>query len=63
MLAHGVSRGLVEPCLTPNPTPARAGEGCRRRGEDRITQGLRPGLLYFAPNGAVLASRTKWGIG
>jgi len=51
-IAHGVSRGFVGHSLTPVPSPARAGEGCRRRGEVRPTQGLRPGLLYDAPDGA-----------
>ena len=36
----------------PVPSPARAGEGCRRRGEGPFPQGLRPGLLSFAPTGA-----------
>jgi hypothetical protein len=44
----------VEECsLTSVPSPARAGEGCRRRGEGHPTQGLRPGLLYVAPDGAL----------
>ena len=51
-VAHGVSRGFVRPSLTPVPSPARAGEGCRRRGEGLQTQGSRPGLLYGAPDGA-----------
>jgi hypothetical protein len=37
------------PSLSPYPSPARAGEGCRRRGEGHPSQGLRPGLRYFAP--------------
>jgi hypothetical protein len=36
-LAHGGSRRPGNPSLTPIPSPAPAGEGCRRRGE-----GLRP---------------------
>jgi len=51
-VAHGVSRGIVRPSLTHVPSPARAGEGCRRRGEGRPTQGLCPGLLSGAPDGA-----------
>jgi len=47
-----VSRGFVRPSLTPVPSPARAGEGCRRRGEGRQTQSSLPGLLYGAPDGA-----------
>jgi len=38
-VAHGVSRGFVKPSLSPVPSPAEAGEGCRRRGEGRSTQG------------------------
>ncbi len=30
-VAHGASRGLARPPLSPYPSPARAGEGCRRR--------------------------------
>jgi len=30
--------------MTTQPSPARAGEGCRRRGEGRMTHGLRRGL-------------------
>jgi Protein of unknown function (DUF2950) len=52
-LAHGASRGLKAPSLSPFPSPARAGEGCRKRGEGFRTQGSRPGLRYCAPNGAV----------
>jgi len=37
-----VSRGLSEPSLTPHPSPARAREGCRRRDEGSLPQGLRP---------------------
>src|SRR6516225_9372364 len=47
-LAHGVSRGFEAPSLSPFPSPARAGEGCRRRGEGVRTQGSRPGLRYSA---------------
>ena len=43
---------VSEASLTPVPSLARAGEGCRRRGEGRPTQGSRPGLLSFAPDGA-----------
>ena len=35
IVAHGVSRGSVAATLTPVPSPAPAGEGCRRRGEGR----------------------------
>ncbi|SPE25985.1 hypothetical protein SBA2_270095 [Acidobacteriia bacterium SbA2] len=58
-VAHGASRGSRDAALTPVPSPAggrgvpKAGEGCRRRGEGRLTQGLRPGLLYAAPDGAL----------
>ena len=38
--------------------PAPAGEGCRRRGEGRPTQGLRPGLRYDAPLG--LSNYRSW---
>jgi hypothetical protein len=55
LVAHGVSRGFVRLSLTPVPSPARAGEGCRRQGEGRPTQGSRPGLLYAAPDGAAEA--------
>jgi hypothetical protein len=37
-----------EPSLTPFPSPARAGEGCRRRGVGRLSHGLRPGLSRLA---------------
>jgi hypothetical protein len=47
-LAHGVSRGCEALSLSPFPSPARAGEGCRRRGEGLRTQGWRPGLRYSA---------------
>jgi len=50
-VAHGVSRGLACPSFTPAPSPARAGEGCRRRGEGPFPQGSRPGLRSFAPLG------------
>jgi hypothetical protein len=36
----------------PRPLSRPAGEGCRRRGEGHSTQGLRPGLIYAAPDGA-----------
>ena len=36
----------------PFPSPACAGEGCRRRGVGRPSQGLRPGLQSSAPDGA-----------
>jgi len=43
---------VTGPSLTPIPSPARAGEGCRRRGEGPPSQGLRPGLQSSAPDGA-----------
>ena len=55
-VAHGASRGFARPTLSPVPSPARAGEGCRRRGEGYPTQGLRPGLRYGAPDGAAYIS-------
>jgi len=51
-VAHGLSRRWEEPSLTPVPSPARAGEGYRRRDEGLETQGLRPGLSYSTPDGA-----------
>ena len=51
-VAHGASLGSGRTSLTPVPSPARAGEGCRRQGEGRFSQGWRPGLLSSAPNGA-----------
>jgi hypothetical protein len=54
-LAHSVKPWVEAPSLSPFPSPARAGEGCRRRGEGLGTQGSRPGLSYCAasrlPNG------------
>ena len=50
------SRGLTERSLSPFPSPARAGEGCRR-GVTPWNLGLRPGLRYCAPNGAMARSR------
>jgi hypothetical protein len=51
-----------EPSLTPVPSPARAGEGCRRRSEGSLPQGWCPGLRSCAPDGAVEGSalRTIW---
>jgi hypothetical protein len=43
---------VSEASLTPVPSFAGAGEGCRRRGEGRPSQGSRPGLQYSAPDGA-----------
>ena len=51
-VAHGASRGSRSH-PRPRPLSRRAGEGCRRRGEGPSTQGLRPGLLYAAPDGAL----------
>src|SRR6516164_2182149 len=47
-VAHGVKPWVGAPSLSPFPSPARAGEGCRRRGEGLRTQGSRPGLRYSA---------------
>ena len=41
-----------KPSLNPVPSPARAGEGRRKRGVGRLSQGLRPGLQSSAPDGA-----------
>src|SRR5262249_8897444 len=38
-VAHGVKPWVGAPSLAPFPSPARAGEGCRRRGEGLRTQG------------------------
>jgi hypothetical protein len=43
-VAHGASRGLGRLPSPPVPSPARAGEGCRRRGEGRRSHGWRRGL-------------------
>ena len=51
-VAHGASRGCAGPSLTPFPSPALAGEGCRRRGEGSNPHGLRHGLRSCAPEGA-----------
>jgi len=48
-VAHGVSRGVRGARV---PSPAWAGEGCRRQGEGRLPQGLRPGVHASAPGGA-----------
>ncbi|SPE23029.1 hypothetical protein SBA2_110011 [Acidobacteriia bacterium SbA2] len=43
----------------PHPLSRPAGEGRRRRGEGHLTQGLRPGLLYAAPGGALRNGRAE----
>ena len=62
-VARGVSRGLARPSLTPFPSPARAGEGCRRQGAGCPTQGSRPGLHDGAPGGAGVASPNRLDFG
>jgi hypothetical protein len=61
-VAHGASRGLREAHSLPRPLSRPAGEGCRRRGEGHTTQGLRPRLLYAAPNGALKNGRAREGL-
>ena len=51
-----------EPSLTPVPSPARAGEGCRRQGEGSVPQGLRPGLKSSAPDGAGKPLKTAFRV-
>ena len=51
-LAHGVSRGFRGTLPLPFPSPARAGEGCRRQGEERSNPGLTPWAKIFRPLGA-----------
>jgi hypothetical protein len=46
-----VSRGLASLPSPPVPSPARPGEGCRRRGK-ALSKGLRPRLQSCAPEGA-----------
>jgi hypothetical protein len=46
-VAHGQAVGWGTLPL-PLPSPARAGEGCRRWGEGLRTQGSHPGLRYSA---------------
>ena len=62
-LAHGASRGLKAPSLSPFPSPARAGEGKARRnqGEGFRTRGWRAGLRSCAPSGAVAGSGSQSG--
>jgi protein ImuB len=51
-----------DPSLTPIPSPARAGEGCRKQGEGSVTQGLRPGLNSSAPGGAGEPRKTAFRV-
>src|SRR5499425_1614501 len=60
-VAHGVKPWVGAPSLSPFPSPARAGEGCRRRGEGLRTQGSRPGLRYSAASR--LSNRTPGSLG
>ena len=48
-IAQGGAVGKEEPTLTPVPSPARAGEGCRRRGEGSLPPGHAPRAIHIAP--------------
>src|SRR6516162_294336 len=61
-VAHGVKPWVGAPSLSPFPSPARAGEGCRRRGEGLRTQGSRPGLRYSAASRLSNEPLEVWGF-
>ncbi|SPE30825.1 hypothetical protein SBA2_560012 [Acidobacteriia bacterium SbA2] len=52
-----MSRGFREPPLTPFPLSRLAGEGEKGGEGSCFPQGLRPGLLSFAPSGLMWTSR------
>ena len=64
-VAHGVSRGWWRSSPTPVPSPAWGGRGRGRRGEGRLTQGLRPIGVNLRTSGspAPLGAITAFSLG
>src|SRR6516165_11306859 len=55
-VAHGVKPWVGAPSLSPFPSPARAGEGCRRRSGGYSLPRAAPWANIFRPFGATLSA-------